>query len=176
MKCKNLFASSAIAFLLAVTGLAIAEQKMTVRERIVLSEKEDHPEIIAFSPDGLFLASTITGGAKIWRLDSRKLHRKVIHQRHNKIWSICFSPDAKILVTGCHSIKAWSVGTGKNVWTIWSEMGGITAVAFNSDGTLLAAAGKNKIICYEVPSGEITGRFEGHSDLVTGLAFSSDDS
>lgn len=174
---KHAFLSLLIFYSLSAATQAAANQTLGIAEMIVLSEREDHPEEIAFSPNGLYLASSITGGAKIWRLDNRESLHTLLHKKNTHIWSLCFSPDGKNLVTGCNDIKFWSVRTGKNVRTIWSETGAITAMAFNSDGTVLAAASGSDytVTIYEVASGEAMGLLDGHSDLITYLAFSPDD-
>lgn len=75
------------------------------------------------------------------------------------------------------SIREGTVYLLENFMTV-TEDESVRSVAFSPDGTVLAAAGGNandfNIHLWNVASGQLMGTLSGHTDIVWGLAFSSD--
>jgi RNA polymerase sigma factor (sigma-70 family) len=143
---------------------------------------------LALSPDGKRLATadprrdntTALLGAcavRIWDVETGKqLHQLDGHQ--NEVPSLAFSTDGRLLASGGHSfrnnlINLWEVATGKLVRTLPS---GGDAVVMSPDGRTLASVGYNDrvIRLYETKTWEERGRFEGHRDAISVLAFTAD--
>src|SRR5262249_53685832 len=142
---------------------------------------------MALSPDGKRLATadarrdntTALLGAcavHIWDVDTGKhLHQLDGHQ--NEVPSLAFSTDGRLLAPGRHSfrnnlINRWEVTTGKLVRTLPS---GGDAVVMSPDGRTLASVGYNDrvIRLYETKTWAERGRFEGHRDAISVLAFTA---
>jgi hypothetical protein len=76
---------------------------------------------VAFSPDGKQLASTsgtwsepeIVGEVKLWDVATGKELLTLPARDTKAVWSVCFSPDGKTLVTASrdHTIRLWEVAT-----------------------------------------------------------------
>lgn len=88
---------------------------------------------------------------------------------------------SKSLLISCGSdgtLKFWSLETRKPTFSIIAHKGGITALAVNSSGELLATGGNdNAIRFWDVPTGQKLGEIEKpHSGAVLALKFTSDTS
>src|SRR5262249_51751218 len=82
-------------------------------------------------------------------------------------------------------VKVWDTTSGRAMWTARINAsgvrGGFWALAFSRDGRSLAAADLNRsangscdIKVWDAATGRVLRVFEGHADLVAGLAFSMD--
>lgn len=81
-----------------------------------------------------------------------------------------------------NNIKIWDANTGKLLKTFRPAYQ-VVALAISPDGRLLAAGGRNtnghperNLDLWELPSGKSRGMLRGHTDAVSSLAFSADDS
>ena len=132
---------------------------------------------VAFSPDGLILASGGSGKTvKLWGAESGELLH-TLRKHEEKINSVAFSPDGHILASGGNDyrIRLWDTTSGNYLRTLSKENQYINSVAFSPDGLLLAAGidswegGK----LYELASGKLMYTLV-HSSYVTSVAFSPD--
>jgi WD40 repeat protein len=97
---------------------------------------------LAPSPDGkAFAWSAWTGknyGLGLWdALTGKELQS---FDWHEQCGNLTFSPDGAVLVTTSRGIQLWEVAAGKLVCEWGEHLGGIGAVAFSPDGTILAVA------------------------------------
>ncbi len=111
---------------------------------------------IAFSPDGLKLAS---GGfdntAKIWNVPKNE-SRGILRAHAKGIGSLTFSPDGKTIVSASDdkTAKLWDVETEQERLAISSHTEKVIRTAFSPDGRTLATAGEDrKIKLSDVVSG-----------------------
>jgi WD40 repeat protein len=99
---------------------------------------------LAFSPDSWTVASAAGYAVKLWDLTTGA-ERAEIHGHHGWIWSVAFSPDGHILVTGSsdRTTRLWEVPSGRQRAAYDWHAGKIHSVAFALDGMTAAAGAEN---------------------------------
>lgn len=131
---------------------------------------------LAFSPDGMLLASASNDRTIIvWDLASGKA-RCALKGYENVIQAVCFSPDGSSLASGDASklIKIWAVKTARLVCTLTGHTETVTSVAFAPDGKSLVSASLDTTVrVWDVAQQKQIGTMV-HRGMVYSLAISPD--
>lgn len=133
---------------------------------------------LAYSPDSKLLAVTGFHEVLLHKADGSGLVGRLIG-RSQRIESVCFSPDGKILgaVGGTPALfgeaQFWSVADKKLIREVPVTFDSLYGASFNADGSLFAFGGAdNRARILRVKDGKETMRFDAHSDYVLGTTFS----
>jgi WD40 repeat protein len=134
---------------------------------------------LAFSPHGKLLASSTLLGRSItfWETATGKQVRKI--DNLGSLYSLVFTLDGHWLIAEGrgNKLSLWDKTTGKEI-PRFDGMHGYMVHALSPDGRTLAmsAFGGNdrEIRLYEMATGQLRHRFQGHLSRVYGLAFSPD--
>jgi WD40 repeat protein len=125
---------------------------------------------------------------RLWDVDSMTEFRRPEGDAQT-VGKVIFSPDGKTLAaTDGDAIRLWDVATGKGIRTFRGHQKDANVVAFSPDGKTLAAGyGKTvfgmggpvqsdggTILFWDVATGEMRRKLEGHKFGVAWLAFSPD--
>jgi len=146
------------------------------REILTLRGHTANVRSVAFSPDGMTLASgSADNTVKFWSVDSGKLKATLIGHT-SIVLSVAFSPDGRTLASaGGHdnTVRLWEAASGRLLATLARHGGGVNSVAYSPDGEILAAAsGDGLIRLWEIGSSKIVATLAGHGKHVYAVAFS----
>ena len=173
--------------------LATATTDKTIRLWDVATGRElrrfdggGEPGHIAFSPDGLILASTervdppnfwedtpLTTPIHVWDTATG---------RELGLWTtendscVCFSPDRTTLATvGNQVIRLWEVASGREIRAQIGHRSAIGAAAFTPDGRSIVTAGHDRTIRFwDAATGKENRQLEGSDGSIGFAALSSD--
>lgn len=163
-----------------------------------LEGHKDWVKSLAFSPDGQLLASgsqnsppsRLAYSLRLWRVSDGSIVRlferdPLLQDPIGQIATLAFSPDGQILATGgTDGLSLWNVKDGSLLRTIRVD-DPVSTLAISPDGKLLAvgfgpvfASGfehpYTNINLYEMNSGLLAKKLEGHSNIMYSLAFNPD--
>ena len=151
----------------------------------VVQAHSDFVYSVSFSPDGKLFASCsgdkdntikiwdVATGEGLWAL---MLVPKKPSLIGHVTYSICFSPDGRLLASGGSDrvVRVWEVATGKCLKNFKKHNEAINSVSFSPDGTLIASASEDKrVILWDFEFKMQVGEF-WHDDSVISVAFSPD--
>jgi len=162
-----------------------------------LSPPDGDTVLVALAPDGSLLA--LSGGREAVELcdpETGKAARS-ISGRNSVVWTLCFSPDGKLLATGGQAegkspaadsrfdktspgrqIDLLDVGTGKLARSLGRlGAGDVYCLAFSPDGQQLAAGGgrlRGELRIWDIPTGKEKLSLPGHIAQVRAVAMSPD--
>lgn len=133
--------------------------------------------VVTFSSDGKTLASGSNDGTiKLWDVANLQQLRTLGDCNSLAPKPIGFSPDGKMLASGCHKlIKLWDVSSGQELRTLAGHDDQVNSVAFSPDGKTLASGGHDQTIkLWDVASGRELCTLVGHTASVQSVTFSPD--
>ena len=90
------------------------------------------------------------------------------------ITALAIQPDGSQIITGeANAVTLWD-DQGTVLQTLQGHQGAITALAFSTDGEMIASGSADQTIKLWQTDGTLLHTLKGHEDAVTSLAFSSD--
>ncbi|MEG4844216.1 AAA-like domain-containing protein, partial [Microcoleus sp. F10-C6] len=156
---------------------ALQQAVSAVKERNHLEGHSNYVNSLAFSPDGLTLASASRDNTiKLWNLQSQK-SIATLTGHSNSVNSLAFSPDGLTLASASSdkTIKLWNLQSPKPIATLTGHSNWVYSVAFSPDGLTLASASfDNTIKLWHLESQKPIATLTGHSNEVWSVAFSPD--
>jgi WD40 repeat protein len=150
--------------------------------RTLLGSDADPPRRAIFSPNGARLAAVGTGGGvQLWDVASGLELREAsrVQEQEGPV-TIAFAPDGRhFAVTGDRgAIRLWdadSSGRQRLLADLGNRARGVYALAFSSDGKLLACGVDGDIRLLNAETGAAVGKFENaHDHEILNLAFGLD--
>ena len=129
---------------------------------------------LAFSPDGLLLASASRDKTvRIWDVKTKSLVRKLDHSRW--VTSVAFSPGGERVASGSidKTVRIWDAATGQLQRELKGHSDIVFSVAFSPSGERVASGSRDKTVrIWDATTGQLQRELKGHSGNVNSVAFS----
>jgi WD40 repeat protein len=153
-----------------------------------LRDAENHERGIAYSPDGLLIASAGDDGmVRVWNAKDGKV-RYELPAHDGAVTSVAFSPDSQRLASAGldQTVTVWNMGDGHEAFTLRGHSGPVHKVAFSPRGDYLASGAvkrndldsespsEGELKVWDAKTGEPRHTLWGHTGAVTSVAFSPD--
>ncbi|NOH02114.1 MAG: TIR domain-containing protein [Chloroflexi bacterium] len=184
-----------IAFLLSVEAFNM--QDIYETRNVLLKSAQSHPHlmqysyngelarnILAFSPDGKYLASTGSsiGDPLVLRdASTHNLVDQLVLSDFSSFSSITFSPDGNLLAAASDldgSITLWDIDTRQQIGQILNDnQDYVDTIAFSPDGKILASGSEDKVVLWDVAKRQAIGQpimIPSECFPLDSLVFSSD--
>ena len=130
----------------------------------------DGSRIVGLKPGGIayFLrAGDWAGGVKPELIDAKEGHKYYARD-------VVFSPDGRMVVTGCEDIVLWDADT-RTILARFEHTDNVWSLAFSRDGRwLVSTHGDGAILLWDITERKRVASFNEHTDSVNALAFSPD--
>ncbi|HAX80298.1 MAG TPA: hypothetical protein DCY88_31795, partial [Cyanobacteria bacterium UBA11372] len=141
----------------------------------ILTGHKSQISAVAFSPDGLSLASCDGKSIKIWDIQTGKCNQTFCNDL-TFVWSIAFSPDGETLAGGDGKvIKLWDIKTGECYQILAGFTSQVWSVVFSSNGQIIAASDKQTLKFWQIDeNGAINAlqTIQGYANSVWSVAVS----
>ena len=132
---------------------------------------------IAFSPDGLLLASASEDGTvQLWDSQTEQAKPPLVGHT-DSVLSVAFNFDGSLLASGSadNTIRLWDPNTETFQGALLGHTGSVLSVAFSPDGLLLASASEDGTVrLWDPHIRTLEATLLGHTDSVLSVAFSPD--
>jgi WD40 repeat protein len=142
-----------------------------------LNSHESHVMCVAYSPNGLNIASASADKTiKIWNAQTGELE-KTLRDHSGVVFYLAFSPSGNELasVSDDRTVKVWDTSKWSIKYTLKGHTSYLYSVAYSPDGKLLASGGfDNTIKIWDTNSYLNVATLIGHSAPIWALAFSQD--
>ena len=156
------------------------------QELSLIPTDSDAIAAMMFQGEGETLVTTdVYGTTHSWEIDISAERTGLLETKARRVYGeqfavVAFSQDGTVLASGGQrgDIQLWDFRTGAHLLTMdKKQQVGITALAFSSDGKMLASSGgfdDEAIRLWDVATGEPLATLSGHRHAAFALAFSPD--
>ena len=132
---------------------------------------------LAFAPNNRMLASGSwypEYAIRLWGPPGRETIDRIITNHSNSINELMFTSNGRLISGGDTTARFWDAPTGQFLSTI-NATASVATMALSPDGQLIALPGANHTVkIYRASDGTLVQTLVGHTQDITGLAFSHD--
>ena len=151
----------------------------SLSDRKLLSafQGSDRVHRLAFSPDGLMVASGCDDGVvETWDIAGKR-RKATFGGFGGVIRALAYSANGKSLAVGGDdgAVRLWNAETGGFEGALKSQVAAVSSLAFSPDGRTIASGCDNSTIClWDAETRNLLAVLKGHERPVDALAFSAD--
>jgi WD40 repeat protein len=131
---------------------------------------------VALSADGKYaLSGSMDGTARVWEI-STSLERSRFNGHDSLVSAVAFTPDGRWAVSGGFDgvVALWKVANGEEIRRWEGKAKYITALAMGPKGKSVLIAADRNLYLWDLDSGTVVQRLEGHTATVTSVVISDD--
>jgi WD40 repeat protein len=128
--------------------------------------------LLAFHPNGNFLATPARGGIAVWSLTQQAVYQRLSSQLV-AIYDLAFSPDGRWLAAvgqdelgyemSEHGVEVWDLSTGQSQYTLATGLAPFD-LDISPDSTRLAVATYLGATIVDLPTGQVVQRLDSEGD------------
>lgn len=135
---------------------------------------------LSFSPDGSLLGAALDSGwIELYDMATGKNIGSIEGQTTSEVWTICFSPDGKQVISGAldRAVRIWDVQTRHCNWALRGHDEWVNGVAVSPDGRHIVSAGGDKTVrVWDTNTMSCSSTLRGHTDFVRSVCVLEDNS
>jgi WD40 repeat protein len=154
--------------------LQIFDLKTGKLQKILFGHKKQI-DVLAFSPDGQFIASG-SHKIKLWNLQTGEAFQTIFGHKQ-WICSLAISNDGETLVSGSEdkTVRIWNLRTGELLHTLTGHQGSVNTVAISPDRqTILSGSEDSTTALWDLNSGKLLHTFTSHTKAISAIVFTPD--
>jgi len=133
---------------------------------------------LSFSPDGSLLGAALDSGwIELYDMGTGKNIGSIEGQTTSEVWTICFSPDGKQIISGAldRAVRIWDVQTRHCNWALRGHDEWVNGVAVAPDGRHIVSAGGDKTVrVWDTNTMSCSSTLRGHQDFVRSVCVLED--
>ena len=109
--------------------------------KLTLKGHKEDVSVVQFSPDGSRILTCGPGAVLLWDAETGSVLYELVGHTHDRIWYAAFSPKGDVIASGSDDAEViiWNAENGEIVKRLKQFNNGVFAIAFNRDGSYMAA-------------------------------------
>lgn len=133
---------------------------------------------ISISPDGSMMAAALDSGwIELYDLGSGKMVGALEGQTTSEVWTVCFSPDGKNIISGAldRAVRIWDVQARECRWALRGHDEWVNGVSVSPNGNhIVSGSGDKTVRVWDTKTMKCTKTFRGHQDFVRSVCVLDD--